>query len=388
MLFCAVLAGLALILMPRVASTNTVSSWKSGELIGEPIGRFRQFAISSETLFFDLRPLEMLQQARVVASYRLRNNGRKAVIKRLLFIVPGSSRQSQRVLSADSVILNGEALSFKPTTLTTLPSQWKPPTTLPNIGAFKPGAQGEKARWSSPTSDSGYNAVIVWTSLQPGENQLQVKYALKPSEYHSNEIFPYYQIGYVLAPARLWGSFGQLSIKMALPTGWDVATSLSMRRMDDTLQATFKGIPADSLEITLRRPLDVVKSSFLHYIEWFLKIGWFVSAIGGSVLFAWSTERLAHSRSWKYEKLFVLFANFMMRNGLSTAALLFVLTLMHQQWRIESLEPLKPYLSDSWIFVNLRMDYSIAFLFAVFGFLSGSITTLLALLFSRRWRQL
>lgn len=382
-LFCVLLTGLVLILMPLVASTNMASPWKPGEPVGEPVGIFRKFAVISETLSFDLRPLAQMQPARVVATYKIRNNGKEAAL-RLLFLARSLRVESYRLQTDSRVSFNGEVLSSIPVVINTQPKRWKPPSTLPKISSFERGVRGEQERWGRLAIPSGYDAVRFLVDLLPGEYQIQANYAFKPSEYHGNEMFPDYQIGYVLAPARSWGSFEQLSVEVKLPAGWDVATSLPMQRKGDTLLASFKGIPANSLSITTRRTLDVGKSHLLQYIKWFLNAGWLLWGIGCSILLGWSACQLVSRQGRVYEKLFGSIGDRIVRNGCSTAALLFAVTLVHQQWRIQACTPLKPYLSNTWMFINLRMDFYIAFVFAVIGFLVGSMATLVALRLSQR----
>ena len=65
-----------------------------------------------------------------------------------------------------------------------------------------------------------------------------------------------YQVGYVLSPAKSWRSFGDLKLTLKVPEGWAFASSLPLEASAGGFAATFDGLPADNLALSLQPPLD------------------------------------------------------------------------------------------------------------------------------------
>jgi len=74
----------------------------------------------------------------------------------------------------------------------------------------------------------------------------------------------------VLAPARQWASFGDLSIRAMLPSGWRARAIPDLDRVGDTLVGQFAGLPADSLAISAAFPQEPHLQSLR---EW-MKLQW------------------------------------------------------------------------------------------------------------------
>jgi len=51
-------------------------------------------------------------------------------------------------------------------------------------------------------------------------------YPAEAAVYRTSQLMPVWQLGYVLAPAREWGGFGRLDVRVELPRGWEAAATL------------------------------------------------------------------------------------------------------------------------------------------------------------------
>jgi hypothetical protein len=65
----------------------------------------------------------------------------------------------------------------------------------------------------------------------------------------------WWQLAFVLSPARQWKGFGDLDVSVRVPSGWEVAVRPGLSRQGDVLSGHFNGIPADSIGVTTRMPL-------------------------------------------------------------------------------------------------------------------------------------
>ncbi|MDY6902567.1 MAG: hypothetical protein SWZ49_31530, partial [Cyanobacteriota bacterium] len=84
------LLALLSLVIPEASNANMAeppSPWKTGELVGEPTGDFRNLGIVWEKLNFDLRPLNDLGESTVTAIYQIRNDGKEIPVE-LLFVSP------------------------------------------------------------------------------------------------------------------------------------------------------------------------------------------------------------------------------------------------------------------------------------------------------------
>lgn len=255
------------------ALANMAAPWTPGDPVGEPSGVFRQLAIEREALAFDLRPLAEGAAAHVSVGYRVRNEGAETTVD-LLFVSPG--------IEEGTVTVDGAAVPAVPLAEPTLPPEWAPPSAAPAIG-------GGEHRYTvvEPTGV----ALLFRARLGPGVHELLVAYEMRPSEYHGEEAYRDWQIGYVLAPARSWASFGTLELTVELPAGWEAETSLPTTRDGDRLRADFEGVPADTLAITVRHPLDAAGPD---------GVGWaaVVAGCAATLLIGWWAGRTAARRRW------------------------------------------------------------------------------------------
>ena len=83
----------------------------------------------------------------------------------------------------------------------------------------------------------------------------------------------YWQLGYVLSPARQWASFGTLDVSVQLPSGWSFASSPGLARSGDEARGSFQGVPADSLGMTAQFPYTVAPAISLPLIGIVIALG-------------------------------------------------------------------------------------------------------------------
>jgi len=226
---------------PVAARADAASPWQAGDVIGEPTGAVAYVAITHEDLAFDLRPLADAKPVRVSATYQLRNDS-TATKAPLVFLADHALTGA----SDFTVAFDGSPLRATPTTLTRLPDAWKPPPATPSLN------NGEEIQYSSrPGTAFAFTAVIP-----PGSHRLAVAYDVLPGSFNARDAAIVWQIGYVLAPARQWASFGDLSVSVRLPSGWRARALPELARVGDTLVGQFSGLPADSLAISAAFPQD------------------------------------------------------------------------------------------------------------------------------------
>lgn len=82
---------------------------------------------------------------------------------------------------------------------------------------------------------------------------MRVQYSATPAKISSNQVITW-QVGYVLAPARRWASFGTLNVLAQLPPDWLFASDPPLQRTGDEARGTFTGVPADSVALTAPYP--------------------------------------------------------------------------------------------------------------------------------------
>jgi len=237
----------ALLLRAAPAAANMADPWSPGAPVGEPSGPLGAIAVVDEALALDLRPFATHGTARIAATYHLRNDGPAADLD-LLFVSPG--------LATASVTVDGAAVAVTPVADAPLPPEWRAPENVPSVAGgertLDPAGRGARATGSAP------HAFRFRAALAPGPHTVAVLYDALPGEYHGHHYYCEYQLGYVLAPARAWGSFGKLAVTIDLPPAWEAAVSLPLARTGDRLAGTFDGVPADALGLSVRHPLDAL----------------------------------------------------------------------------------------------------------------------------------
>jgi hypothetical protein len=203
--------------------------------------------IEHEDLTMDLSAMNTAGQtyaapaAQVVASYRLRNDGSDRGID-LVFVTA-----SQHVSSVH-VMLDGRPVSAGLGPLGPIPSSWMPPAGTPAIAGGP----------DLPYSVDRPAGLTFHIDLSAGEHTLVTSYEAAPAEYSGDASAyepHYWQLAFVLSPARQWEGFGDLAVTVRVPPGWPAAVRPGLSRRGDALSGLFTGIPADSIGISTRMPL-------------------------------------------------------------------------------------------------------------------------------------
>jgi hypothetical protein len=200
--------------------------------------------IERETLTIDLRPLATRQPAIVEVTYRLHNDG-AAYTSELIF-VSGSAVKPEDT----QVQLDGQAIPCTTASLAELPLSWQPPRTTPAVGSLT-------ADLPYQIKDNAKSSTLLSCrmTLPPGKHTLTTRYQTEASADSSGKAATrYWQLAYVLAPARDWGGFGGLEVTVHLPPGWRAASRPSLTRDGDQLRGAFDTVPDDSLALTIQAP--------------------------------------------------------------------------------------------------------------------------------------
>jgi hypothetical protein len=231
------LVTLLLWLAPQPASANMANPILPGDPIGEPSPALQTLTIENEMLTLDLRPLAADKAARVGATYMIRNDGATTRTD-LLFVAAALSA------GAAEVALDGTPVPFHRAPTRALPSSWQPPATTPGLGG--------RADLAYHTPNS--RGLRFALTMPPGRHTIAVHYAARATAYSDGVPTRYWQLGYVLAPARQWAGFGGLDVSVHLPAGWSAASRPLLARQGDELTAHFTDIPADTLALTVQDP--------------------------------------------------------------------------------------------------------------------------------------
>jgi hypothetical protein len=237
---CLVVAALG---VPAVAFANMAGPYIAGDRVGEPSGDLKEIAIAHETLDLDLRPLDEDRPALVSATYDVHNDGSPKDLE-LLFVPVALDAHSS---GAAGVWLDDQKVNSQVGRMQSLPASWQPPSVTPGL-AGDPAMDYRVAYGSN-------QGITFSLHLPSGSHQIRVRYLARPSQVSGDSPVRYWQLGYVLAPARNWKSFGQLDVTVEVPTHWSLASSLPLQREGNVLRGTFQGIPADSLGLTTQAPV-------------------------------------------------------------------------------------------------------------------------------------
>ncbi len=231
---------LGILFAPATALANMANPRQPGDPLGEPTGGLETVTIEHETLVIDLRPLSNDEPAAVDAVYDVRNDGSARTLD-LEFIATGLIDRGAGVW-LDRVPIKANA-----STAGQLPASWQPPKTTPGIGG---GALDYGVRRNGTL---GFDL-----DLTPGPHQIRVHYLARASAYSGDSPARYWQLGYVLAPARSWAHFGGLDVRVQVPSGWRAASNPALTRTGDDLDGTFRDVPADALALTVQAPFSPV----------------------------------------------------------------------------------------------------------------------------------
>jgi hypothetical protein len=265
LILLALAAALPAALRANMAEEPEPAPVRPGDELGEPAGGLRSVVVEHERLRIDLRPLARGRPATVEATYRTRNDGARRAL-RLLFVADGLGGEAR-------VWLDGRPVPSRPAQPGPLPARWRAPATTPALDS------GDALEYQARHA----GALAFQLDLAPGRHEIRVRYPAEAAAYQTRELMPVWQLGYVLAPARDWGGFGELDVRVEVPRGWDAASEPALRRDGDALVGRWRGIPADALALSARAPEP---SSAWRYGAWLAGCAlglWGCIAIGGVV---------------------------------------------------------------------------------------------------------
>jgi len=229
----------AVLLLPSAAAANMANPHQPGDPLGEPYGGLQSVAITHEVLAIDLRPLHDDAPALIDATYSVRNDGAVRDLD-LQFVAASLAAGEASVWLDDTLIPSRRATA-------TVPDSWQPPPTTPAIRG------GDVLTYTVRKDQSLFFSV----SLSAGEHRIRVHYPATAGAYSGGSPTRYWQLGYVLAPAREWAGFGGLDVTVHIPTGWRAASDPMLQRTSDLLSGSFAAIPADALALTTQAPPPV-----------------------------------------------------------------------------------------------------------------------------------
>lgn len=228
---------------PVVALADAAPPWSPGDPVGAPSGPVKDVYIEHEDLSLDMTGVAGSDPrgATVEAAYNLRNDG---AARRIDLVFVTSSTDVSRV----ELTLDGAPVSSVQGMLGTSPSTWQPPAVTPAIG----GGPDLAYRQRPPA------AITFEIDLGVGEHVMRSRYVAMAARYSGDATAHepvFWQLAFVLAPARQWEGFGDLDVIAKIPAGWRVATRPSLVRTGDSLTGHFSGIPADSIALTTQMPV-------------------------------------------------------------------------------------------------------------------------------------
>ncbi|MCB9788509.1 MAG: hypothetical protein H6744_17645 [Deltaproteobacteria bacterium] len=218
------------------ATANMASPFQAGVLAGEPFGQTASMTILGERLTLDLRPLAGRDNAQVHAEYRIDNPG--APLDATLDFV------ATQITEAPTVLVDGRPVSATPQPDAPLPESWYPPETAPSF-------ENESVQFDAWATEGVHRFVAP---LASGPHTLDVRYEALPATFDGRAPFREHSLGYALAPARAWRSFGGLDVEVLLPPGWEAKSVPELRRDGDRLVGHFDALPADHLVVAVRPP--------------------------------------------------------------------------------------------------------------------------------------
>jgi hypothetical protein len=280
-LYC--LAGVASLVLAPAAWANFAPRF-SGDATSEPWG-LKSVAIVQERLTIDLRPLRDANLVGVEVKYDLRNAGTSKVLD-LLFI------SGQVGVTDFEARLNGQPLRIRVLSSAEAQRLWEqaPPSWRPPKEA--PGIEKEKTYYVFNTWRTPPDLVAFSVELRPGSSTLYVRYRTRACGAAERPTVTW-QLPYVLAPAREWGTFGRLEVTLHLPSGWEARSTPPLEREGDTLRGSFDELPADALLLATgpRVPPGY------YWAEWFSVALWVALVVGGPLMCWWAGRRLGRAHA-------------------------------------------------------------------------------------------
>jgi hypothetical protein len=277
-IFC--FAGVAaLLLVPAAWGNFAPRFW--GDVTREPQGH-KSVAIVREQLTIDLRSLKDANLVHVDVTYELKNKGDPTRLE-LLFI------SGEAGVNAFEAQLDGQALSTRilpqdesQRILKEAPPSWEPPYEAPGLES--------KRNYYAPRNCIRPPDVVAFSvDLPAGPSTLHVRYQSRACGADERPTVTW-QLPYVLAPAREWGSFGRLDVTVHVPAGWDARGTPALEREGDTLSGSFSELPADALFIATGSPVPWE----YDWAVWLSVAFWSTVLLVVCPLLCWRTGRRLH----------------------------------------------------------------------------------------------
>jgi hypothetical protein len=228
---------------PTLGESNAAPPWRKGDLVGEARG-VKLVRIVKEDLRIDLRPLERGQPAAIEAVYYLQAEPGAGKVD-LVFITGAGS------VDGAGVWLNDQSIEWKLQTQGDVPPEWLPPKTTPGFDDAEPLRYNARA-----TVRPNELCQIAFTlNLTPGPHRLKVAYRAEASQVVRREPARFWQLVYILAPAKAWASFAKLEVTVLTPTARRFASSPALAQAGPGVyRGEFDGLPADHLAISTQMP--------------------------------------------------------------------------------------------------------------------------------------
>lgn len=235
----------ATVLTAGPALADAAPPFRPGDPVGVPSGAVQDVFIEHEDLSLDLTGLNPSNpndqpMTAILATYALRNDG---VAKGIDLVFVTASRDVRGV----EVVLDGVAIPAKVGPLGPVPESWMPPYGTPN-----PRGGPDWPYIVNPVAGLAFHI-----DLGSGRHTMMTRYQARPMANSGNALDAepvWWQLAFVLSPARQWKGFGDLDVEVRVPSGWEVAVRPSLSRRGDVVTGHFDGIPADSIGVTARMP--------------------------------------------------------------------------------------------------------------------------------------
>ncbi|HVS47426.1 MAG TPA: hypothetical protein VHJ99_00810 [Candidatus Dormibacteraeota bacterium] len=271
----------AMVLTARPALADAAPPIVPGDPVGLPSGLVKDVFIEHEDLTMDLSGLNDntsvdTARAAVLATYTLRNDGDAKNID-LVFVTASQD------VSAVEVVLDQVPVVATVGPLGPVPASWMPPAGTPNL-LGGPDLPYEVDRPAGLT----FRVFLIY-----GRHTLTTRYRALPTQYSGNAYGyepHFWQLAFVLSPARQWKGFGDLAITVRVPPGWPAAVHPTLERSGDALTGHFDGVPADAIGVTTRMPTPP---------DW-TQAGWVVSVLVVVIVGVSAGWLLGRPRRWPW----------------------------------------------------------------------------------------
>jgi hypothetical protein len=225
LLWVLVLSGLMSFTLALPLQANVGNPTNAGTVVGELHG-LGQTVVESEIIDIDLTPLADGGEegmVKVYVVYEFRHDGPRMRM-RPLFVTGASG-----VIDFEA-LLDERPIRSRAKPGASVPQAWSRPTSTPDFD----GGEIELE------TDSEQTPIELDFEMPPGKSTLKVSYLVQPTISKLEGPTLLYQFAYVLAPARTWGGFKDLTVTVTAPVGWDIATTPALR-----LESPFDALNSD-----------------------------------------------------------------------------------------------------------------------------------------------